>query len=62
MHRFRWKRLDVLFTIAVSLWADSGHSERNGWPIITKIGSHRLAEEQKLDQQTFQVADSGGLT
>ena len=48
-HRFRWKEIDIFFTIAVSL---SCHGERNRWPIITEAVSHGLAEVQ-LFHATF---------
>ena len=52
-HWVRWKEIDVLFTVAVSLLPQ----ERKGWRLITEACSHGLAEAQKLDQRAFQVAD-----
>ena len=54
MHLLKLKEIDVLFTSTIAL---SCYRERNRWQIITEASNHGLAEVQKLDQRTFQVAD-----
>ena len=54
-HWFRWKEIDVLFTIAVTLLPQ----ECNRWQIITEAGSYGLAEVQFISRDLFTFLTRG---